>query len=175
MLENLDKTDWKVLIYIADDPYRKFYLRELSKKLKISPSSVKKALDRLSKYNLIKENKFGNLRIISGNMEEILLKHIKLTKNIEFIQPLIKKILPATSIILYGSFAKGENTKQSDIDICVITNRKKDYDFHDFKSHNLQIMLLSPVKWKENKKSNPAYIREVMQGVLLYGEKPILE
>lgn len=172
MFEKLNKTDWKVLIHIADNPYRKFYLRELSRELKISPSSVKKALDILSKYNLIKENKFGNLRIISGNMGEILLKYIKLTKNIEFTQLLVKKLLPAISIILYGSFAKGENSKKSDIDICVITNKKVNYTIQNFKGYDLQIISMSPAKWKENKKSNPAYAKEIAQGILLYGEKP---
>ena len=54
MFEKLDKTDFKVLNFIADRPYSKLYLREISKNLKISPSSVKKALDVLEKNNLVK-------------------------------------------------------------------------------------------------------------------------
>ena len=51
-------------------------------------------------------------------------------------------------MVLYGSFAKGENTKKSDIDICVITNKKINYTIHNFKGYDLQITMLSPAKWK---------------------------
>ena len=171
MFEKLDKTDWKVLNLIVDNPYKKFYLREISKELNISPSSVKKALDRLKELNLTKEEHLANLRIISANIEETLLKQIKKTKNIEMINPLIK-IEPSTSIVLFGSMAKGENDNNSDIDLLVITNKHEPFDLHEYKNHPVQIIKMSPANWKKVKENNPALTKEIKQGILLKGEMP---
>ena len=172
MFEELDKTDYKVLNLIADEPYRKFYLREIAKILKISPSSAKKALDRLKKLNLTKEESIANLRIVSGNIEERLLKQIKITRNIEFVKLLINKLEPSTSIILYGSFAKGENDQQSDIDLLVISNKKDGFEIYEYKGYTTQIVKMTAVQWKKAKKENSAFAKEVKKGILLKGEMP---
>lgn len=39
---------------------------------------------------------------------------------------MVKKIIPDSSIILFGSYAKGEETKDSDIDIAVVVDELKD-------------------------------------------------
>ncbi len=36
---------------------------------------------------------------------------------------LVKKILPVTTVILYGSYARGTENKWSDIDIAIITDK----------------------------------------------------
>lgn len=169
MFEKLDKTDIKVLRFIADKPFTKFYLREISKKLKISPSSVKKALDRLIELNLIKSENFGNLRIVYGNIDEILFKQYKILTNVEFVNPIVKELLPATGIILYGSYAKGENDEDSDIDIIVIGN-KKPKNILSWKEKKIQIKFFKPYEWDEQIKKNKAYHKEVKKGILLYGD-----
>lgn len=169
MFEKLDKLDWKVLKQISEDPYRKFYLRKISKELKISPSSTKKAVDILEKNKLIKTERFGNLRIISGNTDEILFKQFKQINNLEMLKPLVDKLLPAITIGLYGSYAKGENTPESDIDMILITNKKKEVP-NEYKGRTLQIKRFTPAEWDRQKKENPAYVREVTKGITLYGE-----
>lgn len=42
----------------------------------------------------------------------------------------IKKILPVEKIVLFGSFAKGNNHKWSDIDIAVVV-KKFDFDYFE--------------------------------------------
>jgi len=172
MFSKLDRTDWKVLNLIADNPYRKFYLREIARILNISTSSAKKAIDRIKQLNLVKEEKLANLRIIYGNMYEKLLKQLKITRNIEFIKTLINKLEPSISIVLYGSFAKGENDPLSDIDLLVITNKKKDLEIHEYKGHRTQIIKLTPAQWARIKKDNPALASEIKKGILLKGEMP---
>lgn len=172
MFEILDKTDYKVLDLIADNPYRKFYLREMARTLKISPSSAKKALDSLKQLNLIKQEKLANLRIIYGNMDETLLKQYKKLKNLELIKPLIQELEPSSSIMLYGSFAKGENDEQSDIDLLVITNKKEPFEIHDYKGHPIQIIKQTPAEWSKTKKHNSAFANEIKQGIILKGEMP---
>ncbi len=47
MFKTLDKADWKVLDYLLENPMQEFHLRAISKNLNISPSSTKKAIDKL--------------------------------------------------------------------------------------------------------------------------------
>lgn len=109
MFEKLNKSDWIVLKTVSQDPYKKFYLREISKSTSLSPSSVKSSLDILQKNDLIIEERLANLRRISANMNNILIKQFKILINVEFIMPLIEKLLPANTIVLFGSYSKGEN------------------------------------------------------------------
>jgi predicted nucleotidyltransferase len=172
MFEKLDKADWKVLALIADNPYRKFYIREIAKTLLISPSSAKKAADALRDLDLTREEKIGNLRILSGNMEERLLKQIKIARNVDFIKPLLGKLEPSTSIVLYGSFARGENDQQSDIDLLLISNKKGSFALHEYRGFRLQIIKLTPVQWSKVRKYNHAFTEEVKKGIVLKGEIP---
>lgn len=169
MFENMNKTDWKVLKAILAEPHKKFYLRELSKQLNISPSSVHKALLQINQYNLIKEEKQAHLRIIFGNSDEVLFKQLKITLNIMEIKPLIEKLKPAISIIVYGSYATGTNTKQSDIDIFVLATTKKKVSA-TCNNQELQIIQQTPAQWNTTKKNNPAFAKEIKQGIFLYGE-----
>ena len=90
----------------------------------------------------------------------------------ELIEPLVHKMLPATSIILFGSFAKGENTKDSDIDILVITNKKEKIKLGELKKHPLQIIYRTPAQWNKMEKDSKAFVEEIKKGILLKGEMP---
>jgi len=171
MFEKLNNADWKVLDYIVENPYKKLYLREISKNLSISPSSVKKALDILRKNEIIIEENLGNLRIVSGNYEQSLFRYIKIAMNMDKIRALIEKMLPASSIVLYGSYAKGENDEKSDIDVFIISNSKKPL-IDEWVGKRLQIVKMTPAEWDKTKKSNHAYAEEIMRGILLHGEMP---
>lgn len=49
----------------------------------------------------------------------------KIDSNILKIKEIISSSLNAEKIILFGSYAKGTNTEESDIDICIITEEKR--------------------------------------------------
>lgn len=169
MFEIMDKTDWKVLNKILDNPYKTYYLRELSKEVGVSPSSVKKALDKASSLGLIKEESRANLRIISGNTEETLFKYMKLIKNIALLKELAHHYKNALTITLYGSFAQGTNNTNSDIDLFILTNKKHEHKA-SYKGYELQIQEQTPTEWAKTKKDNPAYAKEIMRGIVLRGE-----
>jgi predicted nucleotidyltransferase len=87
---------------------------------------------------------------------------------------ILEKIQNPTSIVLFGSFAKGTNNEDSDIDILIITNNKKPIDLLDIKGHELQIIQLTPLEWKEKvKKDKPFYHEVITTGIPLIGELPL--
>ncbi|MGV8162114.1 MAG: nucleotidyltransferase domain-containing protein [Candidatus Nanoarchaeia archaeon] len=168
MFDKLNKTEWIILEFILDNPYETFYLRQIARELKISSSTAKSALDKLEKLNLITPKKFGNLRMFCGNKDDILFKKLKIAKNVDFLKPILEELTPAITIIVYGSFAKGENDKKSDIDILIISN-KKNYKITNYKGYELQLVVKTPKEWVNEQKLNPAYAKEVKQGILMQG------
>jgi len=78
------------------------------------------------------------------------------------------------SVVLFGSFAKGINDEKSDIDILIITNKKKQLSLLDIKGNELQIIQLTPLEWREKvKKDKPFYQEIITTGIALEGEMPI--
>jgi predicted nucleotidyltransferase len=94
------------------------------------------------------------------------IKDIKLKEQIE------TQKAQAHAIILYGSYAKGENTMRSDIDILVIGSSEP--VFIDA-SEEVNIQSFTWAEWKKNKENNKAFYDEIIQhGIALKGEVPVV-
>ena len=115
-------------------PTKSRYLMDISRKIKIAHTSVKKNLDELVRLGIITESveKKGSRKfpIYKASRKRGLFKKYKLLYNltailesgiIEFIE---EKLSPK-SIILFGSYQKGEDTESSDIDLFVECSQEK--------------------------------------------------
>ena len=173
----------KVLVFFIENPYEEVYLREISKKIKISPYTAKKYLDRLVKDKLIVEERKGNLRYFKANLNNLVFRHLKTAYKlyeieesglVEFLQ---RKIPNVSSIVLFGSGSRGEDSKESDIDILVI-GKEIPLNLSEFekklkKEINLHIFTWS--EWNKQAKDNKAFYIEVLKdGITLYGELPVI-
>jgi predicted nucleotidyltransferase len=114
-------------------PYRiGFQLREISRKINLAPKSVKIYLDELEKENLIikKEHRIHKYPVYYANREDEYFKFLKRLNTIRSIKEsglldyLNDKYMPEV-IILFGSASKGEDIKDSDIDIYLQCETKK--------------------------------------------------
>jgi len=173
----------KVLKYFFENPYQEVYLRDLSRKLKLSPFAVKKYSDFLIKAGLIKDEKKANLRYFKANIYSLLFKHLKIAWNIDkivksgLIKTITNKSQSVSSIVLFGSVAKGEDTKESDIDLVVIGSKKYiDVSEVELKlKKTINLHTFSWAEWKKQTKSNAAFYSDViMYGIPLYGELPLV-
>ena len=128
MIQNYSR--YKLLQEFFDYPRKDFQIRELSRKIKLAQISVINHLKELVKENLIiKEHKsvYPSFRANMDNEMFKLLKKQNLILRIKssgLIDFLWNKTAPKT-IILYGSYAKGESLEESDIDIFIIGNEKE--------------------------------------------------
>ena len=96
-------------------------------------------------------------------------------KSTDVIVEQIKKTKPQ-AIILFGSAARGEITEDSDLDILVIQDTRKDYfdRVRDLRSEirtniPLDIIVLTPKEAKELPKKNSFFAQIIREGKLLYG------
>lgn len=125
---------YKVLKIFFDDPNPRegFQLREISRKTRIAPTSVKRYLKEMEKENLIKKwrGRPQSYPIYFPNRDS---EKYRFCKKIDIISRInesgILKCLDNNCspdvVILFGSASRGEDIKKSDIDIFLLCKERK--------------------------------------------------
>lgn len=112
--------------------------REISLLLNVSPTSVGNSLDLLKKENLVKIIKEkSNLNIVEINRDNKRTMDLKRAENFKMIiesglSDFLENIYPGTTIILFGSYSRGDDIYTSDIDLAVIGSKEKNIDLKKF-------------------------------------------
>lgn len=125
-----DYTLFKVLNVFFDDPVKDFQLREISRMIKLTHKSVLIYLNQLLKLGLIKVNTKTLYKSYNANTESQMFQMYKKTTNqmkiyeSGLVDYLYEKLMPNT-IVLFGGYAKGTDTKTSDIDLFIETKEEK--------------------------------------------------
>ena len=123
--------------FIFKAPERWMHIREIARKLKISPNSVRKNIAPLKKRGIVEERKDGNMILYRANMNDERCRREKMLHNLRnifdsgVIESLYEYYSPS-AIVLFGSYARGEDISSSDIDIAVVTSSRKRPDMRKF-------------------------------------------
>ncbi len=118
-----------------------FNARGLAKHLKVSQTAVSKALPLLQKEELIKiekdkESGRWSIKLDRDSPKAISLKRAENLKMLyeSGIVLFLEDALPGATIILFGSYSRGDDTIKSDIDIAVVGRKEKELDLARFES-----------------------------------------
>ena len=119
-----------VLSLFFDFPTTSFYLREIARKLDLSTSVVSNSLNQLSSKNLILLSKKRFIYEAKANLENEKFKLYKRVYNLEkiYFSGLFDYLLDnfgLDTIVLFGSYSRGEDSEKSDVDIAIFSNFKK--------------------------------------------------
>ncbi len=165
----------KVAGIFFEEPSINHYLIEISRKSGLAHTSVKNYLTLLKKEGLIKEiiEKKGKRKFpeYKADLESFSYKMEKKTYNLSeiyncgIIAEVRDKCMPR-SIILFGSYAKGEDIESSDIDL-FIESRKQVLSLEKFqKTLKRKIQL----HFNSNFKEYPKELKNnIINGNILYG------
>jgi predicted nucleotidyltransferase len=160
---------WKVAEIFFIEPTKVHFIKEISKKIDLSPTSVRTHLKTLTKEGIIKEAKsepFNGFKAIRENPEFIFEKRIAnqvFIKNSGLIKQLNEKY--PKSIILFGSYNLGEDIETSDIDLFVDSKSFK-LDLEQFeKSLNRKIHIIF------REQADKSLLESINQGTILSGER----
>ena len=131
MLEQLftSRTRIKILSLLMFNQDKEYHLRGIARLIKVSPKYVGKELEKLLKINLVNKYGKGNMNIYSINKNNIILNELKqIFVKTDYLGELIRKELKdkVKYAFIYGSFAKGEETESSDIDLFIVGDIKED-------------------------------------------------
>lgn len=152
---------------------QKLNQREIARILKVTPTGVAKALVMLEKENIITvdKNKVMNLNLIYLNRTQKILK-LKQLENLQQIYELnlvdfLEEHYLGTTIILFGSFSRGEDIVKSDVDIAIIGSKPKNINLEFFeKSLERQININNYKSFKDISKE----LKEnLFNGIVLAG------
>lgn len=115
----------KILYWFFSFPYKKTTLSNLSSYLKISKTTANKEISRLTKDGFITREIIGKSWQLSCNTKHEYNFSKKIAHNLEMvyksklIEEIYKEIKNPKTVILFGSYRKGDDTEESDIDIAV--------------------------------------------------------
>ncbi len=172
----------RVLKVFLDDPLKGFGLRETARILKLGLPSVSRYIKELEKAKLIiKKDIYAN-KLWFGNKESRLFNIYKKFETIISIEQsgllqYLDEKLSFPTIILYGSHALGEDRKESDIDLFIITSSTNNLDIEQFEktlTKKLHLFLYTKEKFKKAKTDNKELINNVLNGIVLSGYLKVL-
>lgn len=113
--------------------------RQIAKSLKVTPPAVTKALPTLEKENFIrieqdKETKRWSIGLNRDNHKVMQLKRVDNLKQIyeSGLADLLENEFAGATIILFGSYSRGEDLINSDLDFAVIGRKEKETDLTTF-------------------------------------------
>ncbi|MBI4139802.1 nucleotidyltransferase domain-containing protein [Candidatus Woesearchaeota archaeon] len=156
-----------------EDNYRRIHIREYARLRNISPPSASKLLKNLRKEKILnKEIDKGHVLYYANrdNAEFVHLQRIYWRQKIEktgTINFLNEKLI-SPIIILYGSFAKAEISKNSDIDIAVFTPSENELPLQKYeKKINRKIHLIKFSSMQDCKNEN--LLKNILNGCILFG------
>jgi len=115
--------------YFLLNPTKRLRVREIERILKLPLPSIIRYCKELKEEGILTTEKIGNVTLYKASREKEYLLEKKLF-NIKSIHEsglieYLKQELNNPPIILFGSYSKGEDTEESDIDIYVETPSKK--------------------------------------------------
>ncbi|MBI2140555.1 nucleotidyltransferase domain-containing protein [Candidatus Woesearchaeota archaeon] len=159
-----------IMEYFFINPTAKLRVREIERILKLPLPSVIRYCKELEKEEILTTDTTGNVTFYTGSRSEAYLLEKKLF-NIKqaYTSGLInylKAELSNPAIVLFGSYAKGEDTENSDIDLYLETPSKKQVNLEKFS--RLLKRTIQVFQYKNLREiSNPNLANNIANGITL--------
>jgi predicted nucleotidyltransferase len=168
---------WSVLAFFLSEQ-RKIHLKGLAKELKISPRTAQTYLQLYEKEGILLKDIVGNLTLyslVNSPLTCELKKTYLLLKIKRDIDGFVMDNKSITSLIMYGSAARGNYDKNSDIDVLVISSIKSLNLKHIKMAEQaigmeikIEILTFGELR-RLAEKQDPFYLSVLKNNMLLYG------
>lgn len=133
------KLQQEILRFLFLNTGKNFNQKNIADNLHVSPTAISKSIRILQKNNLIDilKDKESQTLQIELNLENSRVFQLKRAENLKMLYEsglpdLLSESFTGSTIILFGSFAFGEDSKDSDIDIAVIGGREKEINLEKY-------------------------------------------
>ena len=156
---------------------RWFHLRELARTAGISPRTAKKMATGCIKPGLLEQKRERNLLLFRANRSSEAFRLEKTEWNLRKIRDsgilgYLDRELNAPCIVLFGSWSRGENTENSDIDLFVLSESARELDLDRFESRlgaRIQLFRLDKKEFRKLQKKSPELAHNIINGRILSG------
>jgi len=164
----------RVLSFFAEDSHKEFLALEIQKATGLSKAGVYRALDELACQQLIKKHKRGRFVLYSAITDDCVLRQFKVLKTVIFLKKLVRQLKASSrKIIFFGSAARGENRKDSDLDLLIVS---KDPEVTEkivahFKSkRKIQPVIKTSTQLVQMEEKDKEFFDEINSGIALWEE-----
>lgn len=162
----------KALKFLATHPAQEFMEREVQEATGMSKAGVNQSLRALALDGLVEVEKKGRLALYRVDLNNPLIRQIKVLANIMEIGPLVNSIKKVSEkIVLYGSASSGTDSEDSDIDLFVLSDRPEDIQKASIKSihgRHVHIVVRKPLDYMASKQKDKIFYGEVSRGIIIY-------
>ena len=168
----------KIIEVLFRYPEKEFSLSDLAREARVAKTNMGDILKEFQEAGLIHIEKLSKIWRIKSNQTNWLYVRSKIVYNLNFVyisglvEFLIDFFKNPKVIVLFGSFRKGEDLSNSDIDIAIESNDIKDYqiiglteltDFEKIIGRRIQIHLFN----RKNVDNN--VFNNISNGIVLWG------
>jgi len=159
-------------------PGIEFALSEVARKTKISKATVSKIIANLKKCGFVEVINLGVVYRIRANTENWIYQREKIAHNFasiyrsNIVEFLVKEFNNPKCIVLLGSFRKGEDDKDSDVDIAVEVSGKIEtgiFNYDEFREFEDIVGRKVAVHVFNRKKITNNVFTGIANGIVLYG------
>ncbi len=182
----LKETELKILSNFFPDG-REITLKTIMKKTRLSYEPVYRTLKQLEKEKLVTVKKFGKTLVYSVNFEKEDIKtafFFYAKENLKMFSKKYRVVFNSLSKIddentdflaIFGSYAKGNPTEKSDVDVLCVSSNKKEYEreiggLRHETNLDFSPVIISKSEFKKIKKENETFWNDLIRfGIIFKG------
>ncbi len=178
----------KILGWLFTHPDESFFVRQIALILKEDPTNVSREMASLEELGILKSKRSGNLKHFQTNQEcpffeELKGLVLKTTGVAGRIRASLDKRAGIEYTFIYGSYAKGEEKADSDVDLLFIgdvdTNRLDSNlgKLEKMLGREINYVLYSKEEFKSKRKAKDGFLMDVLIGkkIMVIGTENGLE
>lgn len=179
----------RVLTLFYTNPDRRYHVREIIRQADVGTGSVQSELRRLLAADLLTVEREGRQVYYQASRTSPVFAELRgLMVKTEGVPALLESaLLPLSEQIrfalIYGSFARGEETASSDVDVLIVGQLRLDdvaaalSPVHDTLHREVNPSLVSPDQFRKRLRAGDAFLRRVMEGPKIYvaGDQNVVE
>jgi len=158
-----------VLKVFFNKPKAELSIRELSRQSTVSPRWVSKTVSELGEEQILeKQENPANTSVSIGEEFKTVKRIYNLSQlyNTGLVEHLEKELRPE-AIVLFGSYEKGEDLEDSDIDIAVISGRNKEISLEKFEKELNRTINIQHIE--DSTKTDKNFRNSLANGTVLDG------
>ncbi len=177
---NITENGLQIISLFTNGFDREYYIREVEKLLKISPRTAQLILEDLENKGIIESKVKGKIKSYRLKINELsnrYLSFVEQYKSIAFIQKnlLLKEIIEKISSfingigIIFGSYAKGTSTLESDLDLFIAGDYEKEEIKRVSKNFGMEISIKCyPIKTFEKNIKKDILLTEILKNHIIF-------
>ena len=176
MIQNYN--GYRVLKEFMENPLKGYKLRELSRNLKLGLPSLIKYVKELEKEGMVELKDYYNTKLYFANRENEKFKihkifHNRIQLEESGVISYLERELYFSTIILFGSRIRGEDTEKSDYDIAVFCPEKKNIDIHEYEKKlkaPIQLFVFDANDYRRLHDKKNGLLKNITDGIKLSGK-----